>query len=568
MVRCHDATMRPYCIPVLPRNVRRCLTVTILLLVWSYALPLQGQSRPPADALAEKLAPTLRHRTATPSVSGPISVIITLTGDLSQVQKQQLKALGADVYRHLPLIHAVALRLPTRQLSRLASLPFVVHVSEDLQVQKYDEFTIESSGADIAHQEYGLTGQGITVAVLDSGIYPHQDLKDPATGQSRILAGVNFVTTAFNPNDQYGHGTHVAGILAGNGAASTGSGYYRTFKGIAPRANLVNVRVLDGLGNGATSAVIAGIQWVVQNKTTYNIRVINLSLGHAVTESYLTDPLCLAVAQAWQAGIVVVCAAGNEGRLSPLPLPLLNNEGYGTAYEGIVSPANSPYVITVGATKSMDGIRAHDRIATYSSRGPGARDLVLKPDLIAPGNQVISLHFSGSLLSVLNLTHIVPPSAYRTNPPLLAQSDYFQMSGTSMAAPVVSGAVALLLQADPTLSPDTVKIRLMASATKWLFPNGSADVFTFGAGYLDIPAALTSQLVASGYALSPTLAYDGKGQFIINIDPLLWGTGAIWGLLPTSGKQALWTDYSPSKPYPPAQPTNTLIALPVMDREH
>jgi serine protease AprX len=570
MVRCHyGVTVLPYRLLFLSRSVRRCLAAAFLFSVLVSALLLKGQARAYADALTDKCAPALRHSLVTHPRAKQISVIAKLTGNLSSVQKRQLKALGGDVYRHLPLIQAVALQLPARHLSRLAALPFILHLSEDAPVQKNDEFTVASSGADVAHQQYGLTGQGVTVAVLDSGIFPHLDLKNPATGQSRILANVEFVSGS-SSNDQYGHGTHVAGILAGNGASSTGGNHYRTFLGIAPRANLVNVRVLDMLGNGTSSGVIAGIQWVVQHKATYNIRVINLSLGHAVTESYTTDPLCLAVEQAWKAGIVVVCAAGNGGRSLPLPLLGVDNEGYGNAYETILSPGNNPYVISVGAMKSMDGIRAHDRIATYSSRGPSARDWVVKPDIVAPGTKVISLHYTGSLISLLNLTHIVPPSAYMIQPPLLAPSAYFQMSGTSMAAPVVSGAVALLLQANPNLSPDTIKLRLMTSADKWLFPDETMDVFTFGAGYLNIPAALNSPVVASGYALSPTLTYDEKGRLAFDLNTLIWGTLAVWGLQPDGGTQALWTDFNPSKrsPPPPPEGSSIVISLPLLDREH
>jgi serine protease AprX len=531
------------------------IVVSALLLGW----------HPPsqADGFAEKSAPQLRQRLVSRPLPGFTSVIIKIAGDLTPAREQQLRALGGDIYRYLPLIQAVALRVPTRWLPRLAALPFVTHLSEDARVQQKDAFTVGSSGAGVAYQQDGLTGLGITAAVLDSGIYAHPDLADPTTKRSRILASVNFVSTALNANDQYGHGTHVAGILAGNGAASTGSAYYQTFYGIARRANLINVRVLDALGDGDTSAVIAGIQWVVQNKAAYNIRILNLSLGHSVTESYTTDPLCQAVEQAWQAGIVVVCAAGNDGRQYPLPLFGTDNEGYGTSYGSIYSPANDPYVIAVGAMKSVDGVRAHDQIATYSSRGPTSFDMVVKPDLVAPGNQVISLLDPTGTLALTNLTYIVPPSAYMVHPTLLATSSYLQLSGTSMATAVVSGAVALLLQADPSLSPDTVKLRLMTSADRWCFPDGTSDANTFGTGYLDIPAALNCTSIAAGYALSPAVTFDSQGDPILDITTLVWSTLALWGLQ-SGGTQALWTDFRP--PNQPERPsrTNSVIALPIL----
>ena len=169
--------------------------------------------------------------------------------------------------------------------------------------------------------------------------------------------------------------------------------------------------MLDGNGQGSVSTVVAGIQWVVSNKAKYNIRVLNLSLGHPVGESYTTDPSCQAVEAAWKAGIVVVCAAGNEGRASATNTAGAANEGWGTAYGSITSPGNDPYVITVGATKSMDGNRADDKIATYSSRGPSRLDLVLKPDLVAPGNHVISLDAGGSTLD----TSTARPTRSRTS---------------------------------------------------------------------------------------------------------------------------------------------------------
>ncbi len=177
--------------------------------------------------------------------------------------------------------------------------------------------------------------------------------------------------------DPCGHGSHVAGILAGNGTASTGKGCYRTFYGTARNAGVVDVRVLDQNGQGTVSTVLAGLQWVVANRAAYNIRVINLSLGHPVGESYTTDPLCQAAEAAYKAGIVVVCAAGNAGRLNTANTTGLDNEGWGTNYGSVASPGNDPYVITVGAAKqnlstvnssNYGGTRSADKIATYSSR--------------------------------------------------------------------------------------------------------------------------------------------------------------------------------------------------------
>ena len=354
----------------------------------------------------------------------------------------------------------------------------------------------------------------------------------------------NFVPGTYDPTDWCGHGTHVSGIIAGSGQNSTGSQYTHTFYGVARRANLINVRVLNSLGSGSVSSMIAGLQWVIANKAAYNIKVINLSLGHPVGDSYKNDPLCQAVESAWNSGIVVVCAAGNNGRASATSTPGTANEGWGTAYGSIQSPANDPYVITVGATKSMDGVKAHDKIATYSSRGPSRIDMVLKPDIIAPGNKVISLYAWGTTLYSWNSAsgNGLPVSSYQTNTWNGASGDYFVLSGTSMAAPVVSGAAALLLQKDPSLTPDTIKARLMVSADKWIAPDGTADVCTYGAGYLNILNALASTVTPTQSALSPQLSIVNN---VITLDPSkiggvnLWGSKAISGVSAVYGSKAI-----------------------------
>jgi serine protease AprX len=493
------------------------------------------------------------------SQTGWTSVIVQLDGGLTAANQAQLSRLGADIYRRLDLENAVAVRIPTRSLPKLAALPCVTRLSADAPVHKTDEFTVGNSGAGVAFSQYGLTGSGLAVAVVDSGIRSHVDLNDKVTG-SRIVAAVNFSSTDPGKNDNCGHGTHVAGIIAGNGASSTGPHYFRTFFGIARSANLVSVKVLDDKGQGNVSDVIAGINWAIANASAYNIKVINLSLGHPVGESYTTDPLCQAVESAWKAGIVVVCAAGNEGRVSDTASGYCDNEGYGTNYGSIQAPGNDPYVITVGAMKSVNSNRMYDRIATYSSRGPSRLDLVLKPDIVAPGNRVISTVANTSYLDqFFGATNDVPLSAYsRQTTNQNTSAKYMVLSGTSMAAPVVAGAAALLLQKDPTLSPDTIKARLMISADKWGFNGWYGDPCTFGAGYLNIPAALNCQAVASAYALSPCVYQDDWGFAYIDMSSIsgeraiwgtgvndlraIWGTRAVWGTSAISSSLSLWGD--------------------------
>lgn len=494
-----------------------------------------------ASSTDGKVDASVRHQLQLNKKSGWTSVILRLKDGLQPEHKQAFAELDTDLYRRIKFISSVAVRVPNRNLGKLVALPFVERVSADATVQKYDEFSTGNSGGTVAYEQFGLTGKGVTVAVIDSGIDDHDDLND-AKGKSRVLASKSFIKLG-GDEDLNGHGTHVAGILAGNGASSTGKGYTRSFYGVARGANLINVRILDGLGRANVSNAIAGIQWVVENRKKYNIKVVNMSIGHEVGESYTTDPLCIAVEKAWKAGIVVVVAAGNDGRKGnlPVPLPLYgdDNEGYGTNYGSISSPGNSPYAITVGAMRATDGNRKNDTVATYSSRGPSRLDFVLKPDIMAPGNRVISLRKPLSFLELTSPGNVLPLKKYRTNPPLLATSDYMELSGTSMAAPVVSGAAALLLEANPGLSPDSIKARLMASADKWTTPKGEGDSTAYGAGYLNIAKALKSTLIATTYARSPYLEQDAKGKYFISEDGILdsltlWGTGllgfdSVWG---------------------------------------
>ncbi len=527
------------------RDMRRaCLAALALasLLAWP-AASQASDSAARGPAAFGKCDTLLRVQMERNSAKGWTSAVLWIDGQLTAERRAKFGALHVDVYRNLPVISSVAARIPNRNLRAVADLSFVKRLSSDATVLKNDEYTVEATGADVAFSKNHLTGKGITVAVLDSGLRESYDLTE-SLSRRRVLARVSFVPTDRSPDDQCGHGTHVAGIIGGNGKSSTGPWFTRTFYGVARRASLVSVRVLDEYGQGNVSAVLAGIQWCIDNRSRYGIRVLNLSLGHPVGESFTTDPLCRAAEAAWKSGIVVVCAAGNMGRSMYEQDPALDNEGYGTAYGSIQSPGNDPYVITVGAMKRMDGVRANDRIATYSSRGPSRLDFVVKPDIVAPGNRVISLDVdNGYLERTCASTNMVPKSYYMVRASNDASDSYFYLSGTSMAAPVVSGAAALMLEADPTLSPDTVKARLMIAADKWLAPNGLADVCTYGAGYLNIPAALACRYRATQASLSPMLVRDDAGSVFLCAYGDVTGTRAIWGGGNTSvvdATRAIW----------------------------
>src|SRR5580704_9779247 len=384
---------------------------------------------------------------ATPT--GLVDVIIQFK---SVPSKNQLKQLGpyGQVKKQFASLNAIHMTLPVSLVKVLATLPWISYITPNRPTTGSLDIVTQTVNAPMAWAT-GLDGSGIGVAIIDSGIASKRDLMTSNGTASRIVYSQSFVSGS-DASDQYGHGTHVAGIVGGNGGASTGPNFKRTLKGIAPNANILNFRVLDANGSGYVSDVISAIDQAIQLQSTYNIRVINLSLGTPVYESYTLDPLCQAVEAAWKAGIVVVTAAGNYGRSTTMGI-----DGYGT----IASPGNDPYVITVGAMKTNGtSIRSDDSIASYSSKGPTAFDFIVKPDLVAPGNNVVSLMAPNSTIAAQFPAALVPNSYYKVNPAPGNSTSYIQLSGTSMATPVVSGAAALMLQKTPSLTPDQVKARL------------------------------------------------------------------------------------------------------------
>jgi serine protease AprX len=500
-----------------------------------------------AAAHTGKLARELQNKTNSDNVNVIVQFKAAPTADDEQrVERHHGKHNG-----DLNLLHAMMVSLPANEADRLSDEPSVKYISPDRRIHAHLTNTAPAINAPYAWS-LRLDGTGIGVAVIDSGIVDRKSLssvnksdlhKFGSGGDSRIVFRKSWVKDNFGSEDPFGHGTHVAGIIAGNGFNSAGQGNFQTLRGIAPNAELLDLRVLDSNGEGVDSDVISAIQTAIALKSKYNVQVINLSLGRPVYESYTVDPLCQAVEEAYRAGIVVVVAAGNDGRDNSA-----GTNGYGT----ITSPANDPYVITVGAMKSMGTpTRADDLIASYSSKGPTVIDHIAKPDIVAPGNLVSS--FMGNVSTTLAKTYpqnIVPLSYYQTDG-TAAASPYFILSGTSMAAPAVSGAVALLLEAQPDLTPDQVKARLMKTAYK-TFPQSSSytdpatgitytdeyDVFTVGAGYLDIQAALESSDISTGLAKSPVVQYDPTTQsvYFVNDSFAVWGGNspawssfAVWG---------------------------------------
>lgn len=301
----------------------------------------------------------------------PVEVIVQYKVKPTSVHHQRAAAAGASLLHPMESIRGAHYSIPASRIADLANDPDVAYVSPNRPLKAmFDQITDGTVFSSWANAR-GNTGAGVGVAIIDSGIV---DLPDFHTGSTdRIVYSQSFVGgTAV---DQFGHGTHVAGILAGNGNGTV-------YIGTAPQANIVNLRVLDANGLGTDASVIKAIDTAISLKSKYNIRVINLSLGRPVFESASLDPLCQAVEAAWSAGIAVVVAAGNDGRDNSA-----GTDGYGT----ITAPGNDPYVLTVGCIKSEGTtVRTDDRIASYSSKGPTLFDHYVKPDVVAPGNLIIS----------------------------------------------------------------------------------------------------------------------------------------------------------------------------------
>lgn len=395
----------------------------LMVLVWLSASLLVAQT--------QKIAPDM-------PTNGNVPVIIQYASQPTATQQGSLLGLGGILNQVLTSLRAIAATIDASTVSSLAADPNVIYISPDRALAGMLEFANPTVNANLAFQ-HGFDGAGVGIALIDSGVSPDADLNTEGLfGElgltSRVVYNQSFVSGQ-GAEDQFGHGTHVAGILAGNAALSTGIRYTHTFRGIAPNAQIVNLRVLDAKGSGSDSAVIRAIEQAVSLKSQYNIKVINLSLGRAVFENFHLDPLCQAVEYAWKNGIVVVVAAGNFGRDNSL-----GNFGYGT----ILSPANDPFVISVGAMKDEGTIsRIDDRIASYSSKGPSAVDHIVKPDIVAPGNHIISIaQPSSTLYSEAAAAGVLIPSAYYL-PGMSGNSrQYMSLNGTSMAAPMVSGAAS------------------------------------------------------------------------------------------------------------------------------
>jgi serine protease AprX len=370
--------------------------------------------------------------------------IVQFRDGVSQaVAERIVRRAGGRPVARVALIHAIGARLNRRAAARLARDARVHAVSRNGRAAPQGSLVnagqLVSSypGAVQAPDAWsGATGKGVGVAVIDTGIDGSRPDFKNATGGSRVIGSAVVNPLATSATDTYGHGTHVAGIIAGDGTKRDSGSMNGKYIGIAPGANLVSVKIADDNGEATVLDAIYGLQFAVDHESDYNIRVVNLSLESTVAESYTTDPLDAAVEAAWFNGIVVVAAAGNRG-----------SDPDAVSH----APGNDPYAITVGATDDQGTVsRSDDTLAPWSSRGV-TQDGFTKPDVTAPGSHMVST---------------VPPGSTYTQqcPACMVGDDYMRLGGTSMAAPVVSGIAALMLQTHPSWTPDQVKKAVMRSA--------------------------------------------------------------------------------------------------------
>ncbi|HWF15540.1 MAG TPA: S8 family serine peptidase [Acidimicrobiales bacterium] len=383
-------------------------------------------------------------------------IVSAPSGTLGQVLTA-LNGLGVNVVTTLSFVNAVTAKLSSLEVTLLDAIPGI-EVTPDLTVNVQgsigpsghaasDAFTQQSGATQLWAQ--GDTGAGVNVAVLDTGIAALPDFA------GRMVDGVD-LSGGGNPwVDSYGHGTFVAGLIAGNGASSNGA-----YSGEAPGAGLVSVKVAGATGQTDLATVIAGVGWSIANQSRDNISVLNMSLGYLPVESTVLDPLDQAVEKAWESGITVVASAGNSG------------PGNGT----VLSPGDDPLVITTGAVDDgAQGDAASDSMTTFSSVGPTNPDGWFKPDLVTSGRSVVSLRVAGSTID-------------SQNPSARVGSANFVGSGTSFSSAITSGAAALLLAADPSYTPNTVKGTLIGTTA----PGPVGDPFVDGHGILNVATAVGS----------------------------------------------------------------------------
>jgi len=442
-----------------------------------------------------------------------------------------VRAVGGQVTHELGIINAVAASVTAGQRAELRAIAGIMRITDDGAVTtaggtaggsptSYAHFP-SLVNADQVHAN-GNTGHSVTVAFLDSGMAAIAELQKDTTGKGRMQTRYNAITDREGRhNDNYGHGTHVASIMFNADYSDDGS---MRRNSISPDVRVISVKAFNGKGNGTYADVIRGLDWILANKNRHNIGVLNLSFSAPARSHYWDDPINQAVMQLWQAGVVVVASAGNTG---PDAMTI-----------GV--PGNNPYVITVGAMSDnyTPADPSDDVLASFSAAGPTVEGFV-KPEVVAPGGHITARSRPTSTIA-------------KQHPEFHDQGNYFTMSGTSQAAAVVSGIAALVIEANPGISNDDVKCRILASARPAVSDNGELaySVFQQGAGMVDAMAAVYG--TASGCAnrgldinldITGQIHYGGRANvdengnyYNMGLEGYLWTNGHLW----TDGYP--WTD--------------------------
>ena len=408
-----------------------------------------------------------------------VRVIIQPAGTWDSSLDATVEQSGGSNIRQFQNFRVRVVTLPAQAAVALSERNDVSYVSLNREVRTLGHVSATTGADDVRNSSgtntTGLDGTGIGIAVLDSGIdTTHKAFLD-RSNNLRVSVSQDF-TGEDRTDDPYGHGTHVAALAGGNGRISNGQ-----YLGIAPNVNIINLRVLNSQGSGTTANVLRALDWVASNRFVYNIRVVNLSLGMPAIDSYLNDPICRAVRRLVDAGVVVLAAAGNNG-----------SDGNGNkVYGHIHSPGNEPSAITVGATNTFGtNARNDDGVTSYSSRGPtrsystdesGVRhyDNLIKPDVVAPGNRLVQAQAVDNALVTNN-----PALDAGVSP--VDNRKMMYLNGTSMATPIAAGTAALMLQANPSLTPNLVKAILMYTAQ----PLAGFNMLEQGAGQVNIEGAV------------------------------------------------------------------------------
>lgn len=461
---------------------KRLMTVVGLLAAILCLVGAPGSSWSGTSSLRPGLHPVLTESFGT---NGTISVILRVTAEFDEAD---LVAMGARVTSRWPFIQSIGADLPAGSQTSLASVRGVRAVIPDSPVIATTTGLLDGGSLVNSYNEtvkapsvwgLGYDGTGVTIAVVDTGLTwgAGTDLGE------RVKASTSVNTLSLGHHDEYGHGSHVAGIIAGDGRNSN-----RAYMGIAPGASLISVKFSDALGNAHERNLLDALQWVFDNRETHKIRVVNISAVVGTRQSYRESPTAAAVEQLWLNGVVVVVAAGNRGT---------------NVCAVCYAPASDPHVITVGAVDDLGTKRSNDdTLAEWSSRGL-TLDGHHKPDVMAPGNRMVSY---------------MPYGAIRSSYPQNAvDANYFRMGGTSMSAPVVSGVVALILQAKPDLTPDQVKW-LLTNTTR-PYRNQPLESPGIVDAYSAITYAGTVGQANQGLAVSPLL--DGATG-LIDVTNIYW----------------------------------------------